>query len=109
MKLRTGLSLKQLLEEYKWSPTHEIPESLENVQISIYGEKICKAYFQKEEWIDESIKAFLESDKFYDDLSQAKKDWDERFDQECFNYFLQLECNEDKTIQLAVDMDDKEF
>lgn len=105
MKLKVGYTLKQLLEVY--GKKAEIPESLVNVEVLIYGRPFFEALKRKESWIDTAVEAYLGTEEFTKDLQSAKECWESQL--ECNDYWLQLECDKNRKICLSVDMDMKYF
>ena len=106
MKLKFGYTLKQLLEVY--GKKVEIPESLINEEVSIYGLSFIEALKEKESWIDTAVESYLGSEDFIKDLQNAKERWENRL-VEVNDYWLQLECDKNKKICLTVDMEMKCF
>lgn len=102
MKLKFGYTLKQLLEAY--GKEIEIPESLINEKISIYGLSFIEAIKRKESWIDPAVESYLESKDFFNDLQRLKTEWENRLD--CNDYWLDFEYdNKTKKFHLTEDMD----
>lgn len=104
MKLKVGYTLKQLLEVYEKKA--EVPESLANEKVSIYGFSFIEAFKRKESWIDTAVEAYLGTEEFTKDLQNAEECWKNRL--ECNDYWLQIEIDSGK-IRLDVDMDMKDF
>ncbi len=104
MKLKVGYTLKQLLEVYEKKA--EVPESLANEKVSIYGLSFIEAFKRKESWIDTAVEAYLGTEEFIKDLQNAEECWKNRL--ECNDYWLQIEIDSGK-IRLNVDMDMKDF
>lgn len=105
MKLEVGYTLKQLLEAF--NKEVEIPESLASEEVSIYGVNFIEALRRKRVWIDTAVEAYLGTEEFFKDLKDAEECWKDRL--ECNDYWLQLECSNDRKIRLTVDMDMKVF
>lgn len=105
MKLKVGYTLKQLLEVY--NKQAEIPELLANEKVSIYGLTFIEALKNNEAWIDNAVEAYLGTETFFKDLQDAEYSWKNRLD--CNDYWLQLECDQNRNICLIVDMDMKIF
>lgn len=105
MKLKSGYTLKQLLEVY--GKKVEIPELLVSVGVSIYGLDFIEALEKEEAWIDTAVEAYLGTEDFIKDLRNAEECWVNRL--ECNDYWLQLECDRNRKIRLNVDMDMKDF
>lgn len=94
-----------MLEVYGKST--EIPDSLADVEVSIYGLYLIEACKNKDPWVDTAVENYLGTQKFIDDLQSAEYSWKNRLD--CNDYWLQLECDNNRNICLTVDMDMKFF
>ena len=105
MRLKFGYTLKQLLKVY--NKKVEIPESLASEKVAIYGLDFIEAVKRQETWIDNAVEAYLGTEEFLKDLHVAENDWKNRL--WCNDYWLQLECDKNRKIRLAVDMDMKDF
>ena len=101
MKLSAGYTLEQLLTVYRIKA--EIPESLSNVKVSLYGASFIEAVWRNVSWVDEAVKAYLKAETFVTDLQFAEECWKDRLEHN--GYWLQLECGRNRKIRLCVYMD----